>query len=104
MVRKKNKTKASKKKVGLAKIATITTKSFSNALSNYKKNKELEKIKIIKLQKLEEKNEILKEKKDLKVWEERLTKESNKIKLIEEELGNKDKELKTKELEEKIKL
>ena len=27
---------------GLAKIATITTKSISNALSNYKKNKELE--------------------------------------------------------------
>ena len=27
---------------GFAKIATITTKSISNALSNYKKNKELE--------------------------------------------------------------
>ena len=40
MARKKIKTKTSKKKVGLAKIATITTKSLSNALSNYKKNKE----------------------------------------------------------------
>ena len=57
MLKKKKKTKI-KKKVGLAKIATLTTKSLSNALSNYKKNKELEKIKIIKLQKLEEKNEI----------------------------------------------
>ena len=48
-------------------------------LSNYKKNKELEKIKVIKLQKLEEKNQILKEKKDLKIWEERLIKKVIKL-------------------------
>ena len=48
--------------------------------SNYKKNKELNKIRLIKLQKLEDKNQILKERKELKIWEERLGKESNKIK------------------------
>ena len=56
--RKKKKT-VSKKSNSFAKIATITTKSISNALTNYKKNKELEKIRSIKLQKLEEKNQIL---------------------------------------------
>ena len=49
-----NKKKIKKNKIknkGLSKIATLTTKSISNAFSNYKKNKELEKIKAIKLQK-----------------------------------------------------
>ena len=41
--KKKKKKKILKNKNGLAKIATITTKSISNAFSNYKKNKELEK-------------------------------------------------------------
>ena len=77
--KKKSKRINSKKKKGLAKIATLTTKSISNAFSNYKKNKELEKIRIIKLEKLEEKNQILKERKDLKLLEERLNKESNKL-------------------------
>ena len=84
--RKKKNSKTLKNNNGLAKIATITTKSLSNAFSNYKKNKELSKIKAIKLQKLEEKNQFLKERKDLKLWEERLNKESNKIRLNEEEL------------------
>ena len=66
-VKKKIKKKTIKKNNSLAKIATLTTKSLSSAFSNYKKNKELEKIKEIKLQKLEEKNLILKERKDLKM-------------------------------------
>ena len=47
--RKKKNSKTLKNNNGLAKIATITTKSLSNAFSNYKKNKELGKIKAIKL-------------------------------------------------------
>ena len=101
-IKKKKKTKIKKDSGGLAKIATFTTKSISSALSNYKKNKEQNKIRAIKLQKLEEKNSILKERKDLKIWEERLIKESNKIKLSEQELINKDKEIKLREEKQKI--
>ena len=69
MPKKKIKQKKIKKKIGVAKIANFSTKSFlSNAISNYKKNKELNKIKAIKLEKLQEKNQILKERKDLKIW------------------------------------
>ena len=50
---KKKKTKIKKKTNGLDKIATLTTNSLSSALSNYKKKKEQEKIKAIKLQKIE---------------------------------------------------
>ena len=78
--KKKKRIKNLKRKNGLAKIANFTTKSLGNVLSNYRKSKELEKIKIIKLQKLKEKNQILKEKKDLRTLEEKLIKESNKIK------------------------
>ena len=42
---------------GLAKIATITTKSLSNAFINFKKNQEIKKIKEIKLKKLQENND-----------------------------------------------
>ena len=66
MPRKKIKIKKTSKNNGLGKIASLTTKSIGKAFANYKKNKELQKIKLIKLQKLEEKNDILKEKKDLK--------------------------------------
>ena len=87
MTRKKNKPKNLKKKSGIVKITNLAAKSFlSNAFSNYKKNKELNKIKSIKLEKLREKNQILKERKDLKIWEEKLIRESNKIKLNEEEI------------------
>ena len=62
MVKKRKKRiKDTRKKNGLAKIANLTSKSFGSVLSNYKKNKELEKIKTIKLQKLEEKSQILKD-------------------------------------------
>ena len=44
MVKKRKKrTKDTHKKNGLAKIANLTSKSFGSVLSNYKKNKELEK-------------------------------------------------------------
>ena len=100
--KRKKKIKVIHKKNGLAKIANLTSKSFGTVLSNFKKNKELEKIKIIKLQKLEEKNQILKERKDLKIWEERLIKESNRIKINEDELRIKEKEFKSKDEEQKV--
>jgi len=58
MASKKNiKLKTKRKKVsktdnGLAKIATITTKSLSSAFINFKKNQELKKIKEIKMKNL----------------------------------------------------
>ena len=66
MPRKKTKQKNLKRSNGIVKISNLAPKSFlSNAFSNYKKNKELNKIKAIKLEKLKEKNQILKERKDL---------------------------------------
>ena len=52
MRKKKRKPKINKKS-SLKSIATLTTKSISNAFIKYKRNKELEKIKTIKLQKIE---------------------------------------------------
>ena len=67
MPRKKTKQKNSKKSNGLVKITNLAPKSFlSNAFSNYKKNKELNKIKAIKLEKLKEKIKSLKNEKILK--------------------------------------
>ena len=83
-LKKKKRSKIKKKTSSFAKIASLTTTSISSALSNYKKKKELDKIKEIRLQKLEEKNQIIKDRKDLKAWEERLNKESNKIKFSDE--------------------
>ena len=71
--RKKVKDKSS----GLAKLASITTKSLSSAITNYKKNQEIKKIKEIKLKKLQENNQIIKEKKELRIWEDKLRKEEN---------------------------
>ena len=103
MPRKKTKQKKINKANGIVKITNLAPKSFlSNAFSNYKKNKELNKIKAIKLEKLQEKNQILKERKDLKVWEERLIKESNKLKFTEDELRLKEKEIKIKEEAQKL--
>ena len=85
MIKKKNKRKKFIKKSGINKITNLAPKSFlSKAFSNYKKNKELNKIKAIKLEKLKEKNQILKDRKELKAWEERLVKESNKLKQNED--------------------
>ena len=64
--KRKTRIRASKEKHGLSRIASFTTKSIASAITNYKKNKEQNKIKAIKLQKLEERNSLLKEKKDLK--------------------------------------
>ena len=101
-IKTKSRKKSNPKKNGLAKIATITTKSLSNAYVNFKKNQELKKIKEIKLKKLQENNELLREKKEIKIWEEKLKKEDNKLKLKEDELKIKERELKTKE--EKLKI
>ena len=51
-LKKKKKSKLKKKTGSFAKIASLTTSSISSALSNYKKKKELDKIKEIRLQKL----------------------------------------------------
>ena len=59
--KKKVRTKINKEKHGFSKIASFTTKSISAAISNYKKNKEQNKIRAIKLQKLEDRNSYLKE-------------------------------------------
>ena len=63
---KRNKKSNSRKNNGLAKIASITTKSLSSAFVNFKKNQELKKIKEIKLKKLSENNEVIRERKELK--------------------------------------
>ena len=81
---KRKKIIKNKNKLGV--IASLTTKSIGSAISSYKRNKELEKIRKLKFQKLEEKNQFLRERKALKNWEERLCKESDKIKINEEEL------------------
>ena len=92
--KKKSRTRVSKEKHGLSKIASFTTKSITSAISNYKKNKEQNKIKAIKLQKLEERNSFFKEKKELKIWEDKLIKENNKLKATEDEIKLKEKEIK----------
>ena len=48
------------------KFASLTTSSLSKAFIKYKKNQEIKKIKEIKLKKLEENNQILKERKRIK--------------------------------------
>ena len=54
MPRKKTKLKNLKKSNGIVKLTNLAPKSFlSSAFSNYKKNKELNKIKAIKLEKLQ---------------------------------------------------
>ena len=63
---KNKKIKTTRKKKGLSKLTRFTTRSLSNVLSNYKRNKEIKKIKAIKFEKLAEKNNISKKKKILK--------------------------------------
>ncbi len=64
----------------------FSSKSLRNVLSNYKKKQEQKKIKEIKLKKLAENNQILKDRKELRLWEERLSKESHKLRIKEDEL------------------
>ena len=72
----KTKTKSKKNsESGLTKFASLTTSSLSKAITNFKKNQEIKKIKEIKLKKLEENNQILKEKKELRIWEDKIQKE-----------------------------
>ena len=89
---KKTRTSNSRKaSYGISKFASLTTSSLSKAFIKYKKNQEIKKIKEIKLKKLEENNQILKEKKELKVWEEKLQKENSKLKFKEDELKLREK-------------
>ena len=68
-------------------VSLFSSKSFRNVLNNYKKNKEQKKIREIKLKKLAENNQLIKDRKELRSWEERLSKENTKIKFKEEELN-----------------
>ena len=103
MTKKKTKKKNFNKNSSLVKITNLAPKSFlSKAFSTYQKNKEINKIKAIKLEKLKEKNQIIKERKELKIWEEKLIKESNKLKLNEEEIKFKEKEIKIKDDAQKL--
>ena len=65
MARKKKNSKV-KSKSNLSKIASFTARSLSSAYSSYKKNQEQKKIQEIKLRKLEENNNLVKEKKRVK--------------------------------------
>ncbi len=90
-IKPKAKNKILKKKISLSKIAIITTRSFHGAIKNFQKKKELKRIREIRLKKLEEKNDFLKEKKDLKIWEDKLRKKDSKLRTIEDELNLKEK-------------
>ena len=63
----------------MSKITNFTTRSFTNVFANFKKNQELKKIKEIKLKKLQENNDLIKEKKELKIWEEKLIKAKKEL-------------------------
>ena len=80
-IKVKTKKNYSKQNGGLAKIASITTRSLSSAIINFKKKQEIKKIKEIKLKKLEEKNNYFRERKELRIWEDKIKKEDNKLKL-----------------------
>ena len=74
MTKKKKKIRAKVEKEGLVGLTNFTTKSLSGAFIKFKKKQELKKIKEIKLKKLQENNALVKEKKELKIWEEKLKK------------------------------
>ena len=95
----KKKKKELQRKIVL-KIANFTTKSISTALI-VKKSQERKKIREIKLKKLQENNQILKERK-IKNLEEKIDKENHKLRLKEEELKIREKEIKFKEEKQKI--
>ena len=57
-------------------ISIFSSSTIKNAYSNFKKNQEKKKIKQTKLKKIAENNQIIKEKKELKTWEEKLNKET----------------------------
>ena len=90
MAKTKKKIKTKKEKKGLSNITKLTTKSLSSVFVNFKKNQKIKKIKEIKLKKLQEKNDLFKEKKELKIWEEKLKKEDNKLRSKENDLELKD--------------
>ena len=85
MIKKKKKIKTKKEKKGLSKLTNFTTKSLSGAFLNFKKNQELKKIKEIKLKRIQENNSLVKERKELKIWEEKLKKEENKLRSKEDD-------------------
>ena len=89
-VRKKNTS-------GIAKIASFTATSISNAYSTYKKKQDQRKVEEIKLKKLAENNKVIQERKELRSKEDQLKKDQDKLYLREESIKNKEKELKLKE-------
>ena len=59
---------------------SIASYNLKKVFSNFKKNKEKQRNKKVKLKNLAESNQILKDRKELRLWEERLSKESYKLK------------------------
>ena len=82
-IKLRNKNKSLRNKSKLNKIAVFTTKSLSKVITNFKKKQEIKKLKEIKLRKLSENNQIIKVKKELKIWEEKLKKEETRISIVE---------------------
>ena len=71
-VRKKNAS-------GIAKIASFTATSISNAYSTYKKKQDQRKVEEIKLKKLAENNKVIQERKELRSKEDQLKKDQDKL-------------------------
>ena len=96
---KKNKTKKVQKGISLEKIPYTITKFYKE----YKKEKEIEHLKKIKLKERGETKRIIQENKKLGLREDNIEKEKDRLKLIEEEVKQKDKELKLKDEEQRNK-
>ena len=102
MIKKKKTKKIKEKKKGLSSLTKFTTKSLSGAFYNFKKKQEQKKIKDIKLKNLQENNTLIKERKELRIWEEKLKKEDIKLRSKEDDLNAKEKELKSRDEKQKI--
>ena len=83
--KKKKIKKTKEKKKGLSSLTKFTTKSLSGAFLNFKKKQEQKKIKDIKLKNLQENKTLMKERKELRIWEEKLKKENIKSRTKEDE-------------------
>ncbi len=68
---------------GIAKIASFTATSISNAYSTYKKKQDQRKVEEIKLKKLAENNKVIQERKELRSKEDQLKKDQDKLYLRE---------------------
>ncbi len=91
--KKKTKTRKSEKRINLEKIPYAITKLYKE----YKKQKESDHLREIKLEERVMTKLLIQENKKLKLREDNIEKEEAKLRLIEEELKQKEKELKLKD-------